>query len=368
MKQVLVIGASGFIGQRLVKLMKLRDEFRVTGLVRGRRKSRNLERLGVDVIVADISDSRTIKKAIEGFDIVVNLAHDFKRGKKANLDGFNNLLEACKTSRVKHFIHISSIVVYEDWPTQDITEGSVCVKPGSDYKGTKIAMEQLLEACSVELYSSILQPTIVYGPNSWLWTDAVVEKLKDGTVFLPSSMDGLCNAVYVDDAVEAIILTALRQGGSGEKYIVSGPEPILWKQYFESYNQLVGRDSIRYIEFDTPRSQKDNFFQKLTLLLVNPLRLAKFGPLRYMLNLFRRVVGDSGIVALRRAVKRLKSLSGRPAYYYPDAFELELYDAKGVCSIKKAKQELGYSPQYNFEAGFKRTANYIQSCSGVDAG
>lgn len=364
MKQVLVIGASGFIGRRLVELMRLRDEFQVTALVRDRAKSRNLKRLGVGVIVADIADQRAVKKAVEGFDIVINLAHDFKRNKKANIDGFNNLLEACITSRIQHLIHISSIVVYAGWPTRDVTEESTFAESVSDYKSTKITMEQFLETRSVELYSSILQPTIVYGPKSWLWTDYLVEKLEDGTVFLPSSIDGLCNALYVDDLVEAIILAAFRQGNSAEKYIVSGPEPVLWKQYLESYNQLVGRDSIRYIDFNASQPLQRNFFQKLKLLVANPLRLAQWGPLRYMLNLLRRVMGDTGVEGLRKMVKRLKSLSGRPIYYYPDAFELELYDAKGVCSIKKARQELGYSPQFNFEAGFKLTADYIQSRPG----
>ena len=58
------------------------------------------------------------------------------------------------------------------------------------------------------LPGTILQPTIVYGPYSRPWTIDPADMLRYGTVVLPDHGEGICNAVYVDDVVSAMILAA----------------------------------------------------------------------------------------------------------------------------------------------------------------
>ena len=359
-QKILVTGASGFIGARLIEKITLEDSFDVTALVRDISKTDHLNNLGVKIAVADMSNKSAIEKVLEEHDIVINLAHDFKQSQKSNLRCFSNLSEACIKHGIKHFIQVSSIVVYDDWLNEHTSEESAFNKPGSEYKNTKVAIENALHHYSEKglLHSTILQPTIVYGPYSWLWTDYVVEKLLTGTLILPGKGTGLCNAVYVDDVVDALILTAKNPGQSGEKYIISGPEPITWRDFFESYNQLLGKDSIQYIDIAMLTDDRSGLAGRIKNIMANPLRLANWQPVRLVLNIIQKRLGTKAIEGLKTFVKNLKKTRG-PIIYYPDASELELYCATGICRIEKAKKKLGYKPKIDFTSGFKLTSAYI---------
>ncbi len=75
-----------------------------------------------------------------------------------------------------------------------------------------------------------MQPTIVYGPFSRLWTIDPADMLINATVVLPDRGEGICNAVYVDDVVDAMILAAKNPAAVGQRFLVSG-EPITWAQF-----------------------------------------------------------------------------------------------------------------------------------------
>ena len=361
-KKILVTGASGFIGARLVEKLTADDEFVVTALVRDITKAHHLKALGVNIVVADLSNRSDIDGALKGQDVVINLVHDFKQSQRNNLRGFANLSEASIKHGVKHFVQVSSIVVYDDWPIGNISEESPFGQPGTEYKNTKVAIENSLQRSSKKglLHTSILQPTIVYGPFSWLWTDYVVEKLLSGTVVLPGNGEGICNAVYVDDVVDALVLAAKNPGLSGEKYIISGPEPITWREFFESYNNVLGKDSIQYIDVAMLADERSGLLGKVKNIMANPLRLANWKPVRYVLNIVQKLLGDRGIEKLKSLIKNLKKSRG-PIVYYPDAGDLELYCATGICRIEKAKKNLGYAPKMDFKSGFELTAEYIDT-------
>ena len=353
-------GASGFIGSRLIEILAAEAGFVVTAIIRDSTKINQLATIGVHTIVTDMANRAGIGKAVEGQHTVINLAHDFKRSQKHNLRCFTNLYEACTRHGIQHLVHVSSIVVYDDWPLGNVSEESSFGQPGTEYKNTKVAIENAIQSGSEKglLQSSVLQPTIVYGPYSWMWTDSVVEKLLSGTVVLPAGQEGICNAVYVDDVADALVLAASHPGCSGEKYIISGSTPPTWPEFFESYNQFLGMNSIQYIDVDVLAGPHLGSANKMKNILANPMQLAHWKPVRDVLNLLRRVLGDWAIDGLKTSVQSLKKSTG-PIIYYPGAGDLELYCSKGECSIEKAKQKLGYIPKIDFNAGFKLTTEYI---------
>lgn len=361
-KKILVAGASGFIGTRLIEKLTVEGGFVVTALVRDMTKAHRLKALAVQTIVADLSNRADIDRAVKGHHTVINLAHDFKRSQRNNLRSFANLSEACTKHGIQHFVHVSSIVVYDDWPVGNISEESSFGQPGTEYKNTKVAIENALQRSSEKglLHSSILQPTIVYGPFSWLWTDYVVEKLLSGTVVLPAKGEGICNAVYIDDVVDALVLAVMHPGRSGEKYIISGPTPPTWREFFERYNQYLGKGSIQYIDVAALAGERSGLAGKMKNILANPLQLANRKPVRLILNMIQKLLGDRGIEGLKSLIKALKKSRG-PIVYYPDAGELELYCATGVCRIEKAKRLLGYVPKMDFKTGFELTAEYLDN-------
>ena len=360
-RRILVTGASGFIGRRLVEKLIMENDVQLTAVLRNAGKKQLLQDQNINTIIADLSNRAAIDQAVQGHDTVINLAYDFKRSQKSNMRAFNNLFDACIKHGVKRFIQISSIVVYDDWPGNDISEQSPTGEAGSDYKNTKMAIERALQLSSQqgELHAIVLQPTIVYGPFSWLWSDYIVEKLETGKVILPNQCDGACNAVYVDDVVDAIALAAKKSVRSLEKYIISGPQPVTWRGFYESYNAMVGKDSIEYMDIAEQPDEQPGLAAKIKTLLANPLSLAQWAPVRHLLNMIQSLLGDKAIEQLKNLVKKAKKSSGA-IIYYPNQYELKLYAAEGICDISKARSELGYQPAVPFKTGIELTAQYVK--------
>jgi nucleoside-diphosphate-sugar epimerase len=333
--------------------------------VRDARKAPPLQDLGATTRVANLGNPSDIAHAVRDQDVVINLAHDFRASARSNVRGFRNLVDACAAAQVSQFVHTSSIVVYDDWPGGDISEESPCSEAGSDYKNAKVAMEGILSERR-SLSSIILQPTIVYGPGSWLWTELIVERLLSGTVILPDPCQGTCHAVFVDDVADALILAASRPGHVAERFIVSGPEPVTWQAFYEAYERKLGTRSIRSVAASQLESGSSGP-TGLASIASNPLQLASWAPIRRVLDFMRRAMGESALQRIRSSIIGLKQKRG-PMVYSPTPDELVLYRAQGRCRIEKAVTELGYSPTVTHDLGVERTTAYIEALESRFAG
>ncbi|MCK9248619.1 MAG: NAD(P)H-binding protein [Solirubrobacteraceae bacterium] len=76
--QVLVTGATGFVGSRLVDRLSRTDGVRVRALVRDPSRADVPE--GVDVVAADLDDANTLPPALEGIDVAYYLVHSMGAG------------------------------------------------------------------------------------------------------------------------------------------------------------------------------------------------------------------------------------------------------------------------------------------------
>lgn len=347
--KVLVTGASGFIGRRLVQKLSNLPEFEVVAILRDSSKRKLFQEPDIKVAIASLSDDKKIKEVVRQCSMVVNLAYDFKS--KDNLLNFNKLVDVCLGSDVDKFVHISSAVVYDQWGLTDISERSSCDLPGSEYKNTKVAMEKKLNSLAQSrlLNSIIIQPTIVYGPNSWLWTDHVMEKLVTGVQVLPKKVDGVCNAVYVDDVADSIIAALKSKDCEGEKFLISGKGKTTWRTFFESYNALLKKKSIEYIDLEISEKKEESKKENSH---------SDSGPIEKIKAYIHRRLGYKTINKINRWVCGLKSLRGE-VRYYPTSDEVKLFGSEACCDIDKAKELLNFSPRHDFESGFSLTKEYL---------
>lgn len=239
----LVTGATGFIGNNLVKeLLKKGDEVNI--LIRS-VQSVKFESERISIFQGDLFNTEIIEKAIKNCDVVYHLAafaNIWSKNKmlafKTNVTGTNNILEAALKNGVKKVVFTSSAATLP--PSKDFEEVDETFplpkKYLTDYETTKKHAEQLcVEYCKKGLDVVIVNPTRVFGPGFLNKSNSVailIKKYINGTWrFIPGEGIQIGNYVFIDDVVQGHIL-AMQKGVPGEKYILGGTN-ISYNDFFE---------------------------------------------------------------------------------------------------------------------------------------
>jgi dihydroflavonol-4-reductase len=229
--KVLVTGASGFVGQWLVKEL-LAEGVEVREL---RRKSSSSERPDprIEVALGDVTNLESVENATRDMGAVFHLAGHvgYSRAERAtmeaiNVDGTANVVRACVKSKVPRLVHMSSVVAVgaSTDGVKPLTEESPYNLEHLDlgYFETKHKAERLVKEAvtSGKLDAVILNPSTIYGAGDAAKGSRKVQ-LKVARGRFPFYTSGGVSVVAVEDVVKATI-AAWRRGRSGERYILSG--------------------------------------------------------------------------------------------------------------------------------------------------
>lgn len=357
-KKAAVTGATGFIGGRLVARLA-EQGVAVTCLLRG-KPSESLQQTGAACLTVDIANRDELGKALQGTDLVFHLAYDWNN-EDWNFRALRALISVCGEGH-QRLIHTSSFVAYDIPPAGELTEETIGTTSTCGYAYIKRALDEelLAEVGRGAVAATIVQPTIVYGPRSAPWTIEPAEMLRHGTVVLPDKGEGVCNAVYVDDVVNGMILAATEPAAVGQRFLISG-EPITWSQFYEAMAQAVGAKGPHYITADRIRAENKRV-RKLVRIVTSPRRI-----LRVLAN--KRASGKLFRGGMRLLPSRVQAdvrdqLYGpvsrqRKHVHMPDNGRLGFLQGRSTIRSGKAKRLLGYAPQFDLAAGMIPTARFL---------
>ena len=132
--------------------------------------------------VCDMADAGAVMDMVEGVDAVVHMAGVSKEGTfeeilESNIRGFYNLYEACRKQGVKRVTWGSSVHAVGFYPTTEVIDTDVPLRPDSNYGVSKAFGEATaqyywdkfgLESVSVRIYSSFPEPSDRRQLNTYL--------------------------------------------------------------------------------------------------------------------------------------------------------------------------------------------------------
>jgi dihydroflavonol-4-reductase len=322
MTQILITGATGFIGSTLACALA-GDAVRV--LARPSSDLSSLAGLQVEVVRGDVTQPETLPPAVEGVDVVYHLAGmlgrfgvPYSAYHRLHVEGTCNLLRACGGRGVQRIVHCSSPgmlgAVEPGDPPRDERSAH---HPTSLYERSKSAAEKAALPLAEELGLPLViaRPEFVYGPGD-RHIVGLFRNIQRGTFFYMGRGDCLCHPSYVGDVVAGLQACASVRARPLEAYHLCGPRPVTIRELVEAVARAL-QVHPPWLHLPTP--------------LVRAGAWAAEGAARLL------------------GIEPPLSLEGVRFFTESRAF-----------AIDKARRELGWTPQVDLDEGMRRAVAWYR--------
>ncbi len=245
----LVTGATGHIGNVLVRLLKERGEI-VRAMIMPGEDPTPLMGQDVEIIEADVLDYQSLLGAFDHIDVVYHLAGiiSILPGKDhmlqaVNVIGTRNVIQAARTCGVRRLVYTSSIHALKRVPDGVLIDETVpfdIEHALSSYDSSKASASlDVLNAVQTGMDAVIVCPTGVIGPYDFRRSELgqlILDCVEQKPMFY---VDGAYDFVDVRDVAQGLILAG-DKGRRGESYILSG-ERITVLDIIKIVQEILGR-------------------------------------------------------------------------------------------------------------------------------
>jgi dihydroflavonol-4-reductase len=321
----LVTGANGHLGNNLVRALLKKGE-KVRASVRNINYTKPFAGLNCEIVHADLLNKEALLKAMEGIDILYQVAAVSKQWVKnpeiellhVNVQGTQNVLEVASEKGVKKIIYVSSMATLD--PFVDIMDETTWAKEllipynKSKYEAEKLAWRLAKE---LDLWMVSVLPSSMVGPNCFGHLTTTMKFLNRViNNELPVDINFWFNYVDIADVANAMI-TASEKGKSGERYLLGNESPTNTGEVVEIAKSIF------------PNIKSPKRISKTSLMLM-----------AFFEELFSKISKKEPAI-LRNQIKT----------YYDNELRLD---------ITKARKELGFNPR-SPEQALKDTFIYLKN-------
>lgn len=246
MKRFLVTGANGFVGKSLCRALTAKG-FEV---IRVSRKTSDDNA----VPVGDINGTTDWSPILHGVDVVIHLAAHVHQTEapatasgifhEVNAAGTANLAKQAASAKVKRFVFVSSIKVNGEQTEEGQPFKETDVPRPEDAYGiskleAELALPQIAEETGMEIV--VVRPPLVYGPGV---KANFLNLLKLITRDIPLPLGAIKNGrslIYVENLVDALVLSATHPNAGGETYLVSDGPAVSTSALIKSLSEALGK-------------------------------------------------------------------------------------------------------------------------------
>jgi nucleoside-diphosphate-sugar epimerase len=342
-----VIGANGFIGNRIVEMLHLGGRHEVRPIVRQASGLALASRFALPGRVADAFDEPAMEAALRGCDIAI---HALAGDHRAIVGTVATVYRAAERAGVRRLVYLSSAMVYGQSPPRGCDDATpLSRKQPIRYNLSKIQAEERLFALRRrgKLEAVVLRPGIVFGPRSQ-WIGGLADSLLTGEACLIDGGAGLCNAIYVDNLVEGIVRCFDAPSADGEAFLLGDDETPSWREVYRRVAGAIGVDmaSVPSLGFTVP----------VPGLLDRVDEWRQSAPVRAALNALPKSL-SRGLGAFWAASGALPAPPPRGPN--PTLEMALLQRAQHVPNWEKARRLLGYAPRVPADEAWRRTFAWL---------
>jgi uncharacterized protein YbjT (DUF2867 family) len=249
--KILVTGASGFIGSRLVS--RICSNSSCLGQLEIRCMTRSEESLvgrysgQIQIIKADVSNYAELLKAMAGIDVAFYLIHSMEGSSKewkkfAERDRITaeNFAKAASECKVKRIIYLGGLSNEKD------------IASLSDHMRSRMQVGEILKTSSAKI--TILRAAVILGQGggSFQMLQYLVERLP--IMVSPKWVLTKSQPIAIDDVVNYLIKAIDAPNTEGRSFDIGGPNVLSYLDMMKRYGKMINKPiKIIIIPFLTPR-------------------------------------------------------------------------------------------------------------------
>ncbi|MFA5008213.1 MAG: NAD(P)-dependent oxidoreductase [Candidatus Omnitrophota bacterium] len=353
MKKIAIVGASGFIGLRLVECLHLSGYAEIIPVVRNYSSLAVLARLELDWKVCNHFDPNRLSRAFSGCDTVVHAAIG---DSQQIIKMASAIYQGAQLAGVRRMIVLSSAAVYGQSIPEGIFEESPFPKRQlGEYGNAKAKAEKALRRLRLHGKVEIvfLRPSIVYGPRC-RWVAQVADELLANAAYLVNGGSGICNCVYVDNLIQAIERAIEIPEADKEAFFVTDKEKITWKEFYEPIVDALGFNMEAVLKISPPIF-KHSFSEKIKkMIAAKPIQAAA----HFLPGSFKKTIKAVINSRIESVTANAWALPGK-VNFRPSEEMCLLEQSTYKLPILKAEKILKYQPDVTFSEGMRRSIGWL---------